>query len=63
MPVPFNLETLLAIEFVAMAGAESLRGSQEDPEQRKYPGGPFDPAGLAKVPSGGKGGGRGGDLV
>lgn len=48
--VPFSLETLLAIEFVAMAGAESLRGAQEDPEKRKYPGGPFDPAGLAKVP-------------
>eukprot|EP00208_Stichococcus_sp_RCC1054_P004608 CAMPEP_0206135618 /NCGR_PEP_ID=MMETSP1473-20131121/889_1 /ASSEMBLY_ACC=CAM_ASM_001109 /TAXON_ID=1461547 /ORGANISM="Stichococcus sp, Strain RCC1054" /LENGTH=227 /DNA_ID=CAMNT_0053527593 /DNA_START=97 /DNA_END=780 /DNA_ORIENTATION=+ len=46
--VPFSLETLLAIEFVAMAGAESLRGAQEDPEKRKYPGGPFDPAGLAK---------------
>jgi hypothetical protein len=34
-----------------MAGVESLRGSQEDPEKRKYPGGAFDPAGLAKVHS------------
>jgi len=46
--VPFSLETLLAVEFVAMAGVETLRGSQEDREKRKYPGGAFDPAGLAK---------------
>jgi light-harvesting complex I chlorophyll a/b binding protein 1 len=48
VPVPFSLETLLAIEFVAMAGAESYRGAQEDPEKRKYPGGAFDPMGLSK---------------
>lgn len=33
-------------EFVAMAGAESYRGAQEDPEKRKYPGGAFDPMGA-----------------
>ena len=37
-PLPFSLETLLAIELVAMAGAESLRGSQEEAIKRKYPG-------------------------
>lgn len=45
-PLPFSLETLLAVEFVAMAGAESYRGAQEDPEKRKYPGGAFDPMGV-----------------
>ncbi len=29
-----------------MAGAESYRGAQEDPEKRKYPGGAFDPMGA-----------------
>ncbi|WP_289490492.1 chlorophyll a/b-binding protein, partial [Klebsiella pneumoniae] len=45
--VPFDLGTLAAIEFAAMAGAESLRGAAE-PEKRVYPGGPFDPAGMSK---------------
>ena len=45
-PLPFSLETLLAVEFVSMAGAESLRGSQEEAIKRKYPGGPFDPLGA-----------------
>jgi light-harvesting complex I chlorophyll a/b binding protein 1 len=47
-PLPFSLETLLAVEFVAMAGVESLRGGQEEAVKRKYPGGPFDPMGLSK---------------
>ena len=40
-PLPFSLETLLAVELVAMAGAESLRGSQEEAVKRKYPGKSF----------------------
>jgi light-harvesting complex I chlorophyll a/b binding protein 1 len=44
--VPFDLGTLLAIEFAAMAGAESLRGGA-DAEKRIYPGGTFDPMGMA----------------
>ena len=32
-----------------MAGAESYRGAESDPEKRRYPGGPFDPMGLSKV--------------
>lgn len=47
-PLPFSLETLLAVEFVAMAGAESYRGAQQEAEKRKYPGGAFDPMGLSK---------------
>jgi hypothetical protein len=43
--VPFDLGTLTAIEFAAMAGVESFRGAAE-PEKRIYPGGPFDPAGM-----------------
>jgi len=45
--VPFDLNTLLGVEFVAMAAAESSRGSAE-PEKRVYPGGAFDPLGMAK---------------
>ncbi|EFN55066.1 hypothetical protein CHLNCDRAFT_35848 [Chlorella variabilis] len=45
--IPFDLGTLAAIEFAAMAGAESFRGAAE-PEKRVYPGGPFDPAGMSK---------------
>jgi len=44
--VPFDLGTLLAIEFAAMAGVESLRGGA-DAEKRIYPGGSFDPMGMA----------------
>ncbi|PRW57230.1 light-harvesting of photosystem I [Chlorella sorokiniana] len=45
--VPFDLGTLAAIEFAAMAGAESFRGAAE-PEKRVYPGGAFDPMGMSK---------------
>ncbi len=45
--VPFDLGTLLAIEFVAMAGVEIQRGNA-DAEKRVYPGGAFDPMGMAK---------------
>eukprot|EP01023_Acetabularia_acetabulum_P067750 TRINITY_DN9424_c0_g1_i3.p2 TRINITY_DN9424_c0_g1~~TRINITY_DN9424_c0_g1_i3.p2 ORF type:complete len:234 (+),score=74.45 TRINITY_DN9424_c0_g1_i3:141-842(+) len=46
--IPFSLGFLIAFEVIAMAGAETLRGSQEDPEKRVYPGGAFDPAGFSK---------------
>jgi light-harvesting complex I chlorophyll a/b binding protein 1 len=46
--VPFDLNTLLAIEFVAMAAAESRRGDEPDAEKRTYPGGAFDPLNFAK---------------
>ena len=45
--VPFDLGTLAAIEFAAMAGVESFRGAAE-PEKRVYPGGAFDPMGLVR---------------
>jgi len=48
IPVPFNLSTLVAIEVVALAGAEAQRNGEPDPEKRKYPGGAFDPVGLSK---------------
>ncbi|EIE20514.1 light harvesting complex protein I-20 [Coccomyxa subellipsoidea C-169] len=48
IPVPFNLSTLLAIEFVAIAGAEAQRNAEPDAEKRKYPGGAFDPLGFSK---------------
>jgi light-harvesting complex I chlorophyll a/b binding protein 1 len=44
--VPFDLGTLAAVEFAAMAGAESMRGAA-DAEKRIYPGGTFDPMGMA----------------
>eukprot|EP00879_Flechtneria_rotunda_P001117 GHRR01001259.1.p1 GENE.GHRR01001259.1~~GHRR01001259.1.p1 ORF type:complete len:229 (+),score=73.04 GHRR01001259.1:86-772(+) len=46
--IPFDLNTLLAIEFVAMAAAESRRGDEQDAQKRIYPGGAFDPLNFAK---------------
>jgi light-harvesting complex I chlorophyll a/b binding protein 1 len=45
--VPFDLGTLAAVEFAAMAGVESFRGAA-DAEKRIYPGGAFDPMGMSK---------------
>ena len=45
--MPFDLGTLAAIEFAAMAGVESFRGAAE-PEKRVYPGGAFDPMGMVR---------------
>jgi hypothetical protein len=36
--IPFDLNTLLAIEFVSMAAAESRRGDETDATKRIYPG-------------------------
>eukprot|EP01024_Parvocaulis_polyphysoides_P022729 TRINITY_DN2107_c0_g1_i1.p2 TRINITY_DN2107_c0_g1~~TRINITY_DN2107_c0_g1_i1.p2 ORF type:complete len:257 (-),score=50.11 TRINITY_DN2107_c0_g1_i1:233-913(-) len=46
--LPWGLGFIIGVEIFAMAGAEILRGSQEDPEKRLYPGGAFDPAGFSK---------------
>merc|ERR1712127_434291 len=46
--VPFDLPTLLGIEFVAMAYLEAKRNEQTDPVKRCYPGGAFDPMGFSK---------------
>eukprot|EP00191_Tetraselmis_sp_GSL018_P000668 CAMPEP_0177599770 /NCGR_PEP_ID=MMETSP0419_2-20121207/13197_1 /TAXON_ID=582737 /ORGANISM="Tetraselmis sp., Strain GSL018" /LENGTH=215 /DNA_ID=CAMNT_0019092579 /DNA_START=227 /DNA_END=874 /DNA_ORIENTATION=- len=46
--IPFDLNTLLVIEFVLMAGVEVLRGTESDAEKRCYPGGAFDPLGWSK---------------
>jgi len=48
IPLPFSMTTLLAIEFVSIAGAEAQRQAEPDAEKRKYPGGAFDPLGLSK---------------
>jgi light-harvesting complex I chlorophyll a/b binding protein 1 len=47
-PVPFDLTTITAFEFVAFAAAEGARAEAEK-DKRIYPG--FDFAGLAKDPA------------
>lgn len=48
-PVPWGtLPVILAVEFIAIAFAESQRNGESDPEKRKYPGGAFDPMGFSK---------------
>lgn len=46
--VPFDAKTVVAIEVVAMAWAESARQNQTDASKRCYPGGSFDPMGMSK---------------
>jgi len=48
VPLPFDINTLIAVEFVAIAGSEALRNNEPDAEKRKYPGGAFDPLGFTK---------------
>eukprot|EP01025_Chloroclados_australasicus_P002560 TRINITY_DN1058_c0_g1_i10.p1 TRINITY_DN1058_c0_g1~~TRINITY_DN1058_c0_g1_i10.p1 ORF type:complete len:268 (+),score=42.23 TRINITY_DN1058_c0_g1_i10:102-806(+) len=46
--LPWGIGFIAAFELFAVGGAEVLRGMQEDPEKRIYPGGAFDPAGFSK---------------
>lgn len=45
--LPFSITQLIWIEVVLVGGAEIYRNTETDPEKRVYPGGPFDPLGLA----------------
>lgn len=45
--IPFDLNTLVVIEFIVMAAVEARRFDETDPIKKLYPG--FDIAGLAKV--------------
>lgn len=45
--LPFSLTQLIWIEVLAVGGAEFYRNSELNPEKRLYPGGFFDPLGLA----------------
>merc|ERR1711964_576059 len=47
--LPFSISQLCWIEFLAVGGAESYRSSELESEKRIYPGGVFDPLGLATV--------------
>jgi light-harvesting complex II chlorophyll a/b binding protein 4 len=48
--IPFSLSTLVAIEVVLMGYIEGARNGTLDLEKRQYPGGKFDPLGLADDP-------------
>ncbi|KAJ6902279.1 hypothetical protein NC651_019917 [Populus alba x Populus x berolinensis] len=49
-PLPFSLTTLIWIEVVVIGYIEFQRNAELDPEKRLYPGGYFDPLGLASDP-------------
>ncbi|AEC09778.1 Chlorophyll a-b binding protein CP29.3 [Arabidopsis thaliana] len=49
-PLPFSLTTLIWIEVLVVGYIEFQRNSELDPEKRIYPGGYFDPLGLAADP-------------
>jgi light-harvesting complex I chlorophyll a/b binding protein 1 len=46
--IPFDLNTITAVEVVAIAAAEAQRNDNTDPVTRCYPGGAFDPLGFSK---------------
>jgi len=48
--LPFDLRTLVIIEVLLMGYIEVQRNTTLDPEARCYPGGAFDPLGLADDP-------------
>jgi light-harvesting complex II chlorophyll a/b binding protein 4 len=45
--LPFSITQLVWIEAILVGGAEIYRNTELDPERRLYPGGFFDPLGLA----------------
>lgn len=47
VPLPFSATQLAWINSLAIGGAEVYRNTELDPVKRCYPGGLFDPAGLA----------------
>merc|ERR1711964_842317 len=47
--LPFSISQICWIEAIAVGGAELYRNGELDPEKRIYPGGAFDPLGLATV--------------
>ncbi|CAN0909732.1 Chlorophyll a-b binding protein CP29.3, chloroplastic [Linum grandiflorum] len=49
-PLPFSLTTLIWIEVLVIGFIEFQRNAELDPEKRLYPGGYFDPLGLASDP-------------
>ncbi|OWM69959.1 chlorophyll a-b binding protein CP29.3, chloroplastic [Punica granatum] len=49
-PLPFSLTTLIWIEVIVIGYIEFQRNAELDPEKRLYPGGYFDPLGLASDP-------------
>lgn len=49
LPLPFDITQLCILEALLMGGVEVLRNTELDPEKRIYPGGAFDPLGLAKA--------------
>jgi light-harvesting complex I chlorophyll a/b binding protein 1 len=48
LEIPFELQTLIAIELILMGAAESVRFNESDLNKKLYPG--FDFAGMAKQP-------------
>lgn len=49
-PLPFSLTALIWIEVLVIGYIEFQRNAELDPEKRLYPGGYFDPLGLASDP-------------
>lgn len=47
IPLPFTITQLAFIEVLLMGGAEIYRNTELNPDKRCYPGGYFDPFGLA----------------
>lgn len=45
--LPFTVTQLTIIEVLLVGGAEIYRNTEQNIERRQYPGGPFDPLGLA----------------
>lgn len=47
--IPLSITALVWIEAILVGGAEVYRNGERDPEKRVYPGGAFDPLGLASA--------------